>query len=64
MSSLTRPCPLSRQGEAVALGMGVADVRCLSGAVHRQHAALLAVGRPAAVLHVPRGPHASHHGVI
>lgn len=63
-STLTRPCLLSGQNETVALRMGVADVGCLSGAVDRQHAALLAVGRPAAVLHIPRGPHTSHHGVI
>lgn len=64
MALLTRPRLPSGQSEAVALGMGVTDVRRLSGAVDRQHAALLAVGRPAAVLHVPRRPHTSHHGVI
>lgn len=63
-SLLTRPRLLSGQSEAVTLRVGVTDVRRLFDAVHRQHAALLAVGRPAAVLHVPRGPHASHHGVI
>lgn len=52
-SSPTRPCLLSRQREAAALRMGVADVRSLSGAVHRQNAALLTVGRPAAVFHIP-----------
>lgn len=60
----TRPGFVSTQTEAAALRMRITDVRCLSGAVDRQHAALLAVGRPAAVLHIPRGPHASHHGVI
>lgn len=62
--TLTRPRPLSRQSEAVALRVGVADVGGLSGAVHRQHAALLAVGRPAAVVHVAGGPHGRHHSVI
>lgn len=61
---LTRPCGLSSQSEAAALRMGVTDVRCLFGTVDRQHAALLAVGRPAAVVHIPRGPHASHQSVI
>ena len=60
----TRPCFLPRQSEAVALRVGVTDVRCLSGTVDRQHAALLAVGRPAAVLHVPGCPHTLHHSVI
>lgn len=60
----TRPRLLSGQSEAAALRVGVTDVCGLSGAVDRQHAALLAVGGPAAVLHVPRGPHTSHHGVI
>lgn len=64
VSLLTCPRLLSSQSEAVALRMGVTDVRCLSGTVDRQHTAQLAVGRPAAVLHVPGGPHTSHHGVI
>lgn len=63
-SQPTRPRPASRQSEAAALRVGVADVGGLSGAVHRQHAALLAVGRPAAVVHVPGGPGARRHRVI
>lgn len=60
----TRPRLPAGQREAVALRMGVTDERPLSGAVDRQHAALLAVRRPAAVLRVPGGPHATHHGEI
>lgn len=63
-ASLTRPGLLPRQGEAGAVRVGVADVSCLSGTVDWQHTALLAVGRPAAVLHIPRGPHTPHHSVI
>lgn len=62
--TLTCPSLLSGQSEAAAMRVGVTDVCRLSGAVDGQHAALLAVGWPAAVLHIPRGAHVSHHAVI
>ena len=61
---LTCPGPLAPEGEAGALGVGVADGGRLPGAVHGENAALLVVGGPTTVVHVPRAAHASHACVL
>ncbi len=62
--TLTCPCFFTTEREACALWMRTADERGLSGTVHRQHAALLVVRRPASVFHICNTPHSFQDSII
>ncbi len=62
--TLTCPCFFTTEREARALWMRSADERGFSGTVHRQHAALLVVRRPASVFHICNTPHSFQDRII